>query len=91
MSQLFGKRCPKSNHENNSDANFCINCGTPLSGSKGKKCGACGAENRYDAVYCKECGRNLSINERIEIRGNHWARRDGDFAARLEIDDLPVC
>jgi len=89
MSPLFGKRCPKCNHENNSDANFCINCGTPLSGSKGKKCGACGAENRYDAVYCKECGRNLSVNERIEIRGNHWARRDGDFAARLEIDDLP--
>ena len=89
MSPLFGKKCPNCDTENNHDAVFCKQCGSPFA-NKGKKvCGVCGEENKQDSLYCKNCGRPLSANEEVQIQGNHWSRRGDDFAARLEVTDLP--
>jgi hypothetical protein len=89
MSPLFGKKCSACGFENSNDAKYCARCGAPLTASSGRKCGVCGTDNRSDAMFCRECGRPLNANENAEIRGNHWARREGDFAARIEISDLP--
>lgn len=89
MSPIFGKRCPNCDFENNPDARFCAKCGSPLAGSGGKICGVCKTENRQDAIYCKKCGRLLSTNEDVQVQHNHWSRREGDFAAKLDISDLP--
>jgi len=89
MSPLLAKTCPKCQHQNKADANFCAYCSTPLSGGKGKKCGVCGTENHADAAFCRNCGRNLQTSESPEMHRNRWSRQEGDFAASLEIDDLP--
>ncbi len=89
MSPLFGKKCPKCEAVNANDAKFCASCGEPLSGTGGKVCGACGTDNRQDALFCRTCGRPLNVNQEADIRGSHWARREGDFAARIEVKDLP--
>ena len=89
MSPLFGKKCSSCGFENGHDAKFCASCGAPLPGSGGRICGSCKAENRQDAVYCKNCGLPLATNEDVKVQHNHWARREGDFAARLDINDLP--
>lgn len=89
MTPLFAKKCPSCGFENYHDARFCSSCGNPLAGSAGKVCGYCQTDNKQDAVFCKNCGRALSATEETEIHGNHWARREGDFAARVEVNDLP--
>lgn len=89
MSPLFGKKCSNCEFENNGDARFCAKCGSPLAGAKGRKCGVCGTDNKLDAIYCKECGRLLSSNQDVEVKAQHWSRNEGDFAARLEVFDLP--
>lgn len=89
MTPIFAKKCPSCGFENHHDAKFCSSCGKPLAGSAGKICGVCGTDNKQDAIYCKQCGRLLSAVEDVEVRGNHWARREGDFAARIEVKDLP--
>lgn len=89
MRPLFAKKCKSCGFDNSWDANFCEKCGIALTGSSGKKCAICGADNKQDATYCTKCGRPLSVNQETEVRGNHWSRRPDDFAARLEIGDLP--
>jgi hypothetical protein len=89
MSPLFSKKCPSCGSDNNNDAKFCAICGTPFAGSGGKMCSFCGTNNRMDAKYCKKCGRELNAFEEVELQKNHWSRNKGDFAARLEVNDLP--
>jgi len=54
-----------------------------------RACGACGTENRGDALFCKQCGQALERTEAPEIRRHRWARREEDFAARVDAGDLP--
>ncbi len=89
MSPLFGKKCTVCDFVNNSDARYCSKCGSPLAGGTGKKCSVCGADNANDATFCKKCGRPLAANEEAELHGNHWARRDNDFAIKINVSDLP--
>lgn len=84
--ELFAKKCSKG-HSNSPQASFCTQCGEPLSGGE-TVCGVCGTKNRGDARFCKECGRPLDANAAPELRGNHWSRREGDFAARVDATDL---
>ncbi|MHC1783636.1 MAG: zinc ribbon domain-containing protein [Anaerolineaceae bacterium] len=89
MNPLFGKKCDNCGSDNNLDAKFCGKCGKPLAGGGGKKCGSCGADNKQDANFCKKCGLPLNAFEEVQMHGNRWARRPGDFASRLDISDLP--
>jgi len=81
-------KCPKCNQTISRGAKFCPHCGQPLD-SGNVKCGACGTDNRASASFCRSCGRPLSQSAAPEISGNHWARRDEDFATRIEVQDLP--
>jgi ribosomal protein L40E len=85
---LFDKVCPQCGHKNSPQAGFCAQCGTPLGGGK-LICGVCGTENRTDARFCKKCGRELAANAAPEVRAGRWARREDDFAVRIDSDDLP--
>ena len=85
---LFDKECPQCGHKNSPQAGFCSECGTPLGGGK-LVCGVCGTENRSDARFCKKCGRPLSTNAAPEVRAGRWARREDDFAVRIDSNDLP--
>lgn len=85
---LFSKKCSNCGHDNPNQASFCSKCGTPMGGGE-VVCGVCQTRNRSDSRFCKECGRDLMANATTEIRDQHWARRDGEFAVRIEAEDLP--
>jgi len=85
---LFSKDCPQCGHKNSNQASFCAQCGTPLGGGT-LVCGVCGTTNRSDARFCKSCGRELAASAAPEVRAGRWARREDDFAVRIESDDLP--
>jgi len=47
--------CPQCGHENDGDANFCDDCGSPLA----RVCPACQKANDADARFCDGCGAAL--------------------------------
>lgn len=86
---LFSNKCSSCGHDNPTQTSFCAQCGTPMGGRE-IICGACNTRNRSDSHYCKECGWELSAAHAApEIRDQRWSRREGDFAVRIEADDLP--
>ena len=48
-------QCPKCQHENPNEANFCMKCGTKLE----RKCSNCGADYPEEAAFCMKCGTQL--------------------------------
>ncbi|MBM3236230.1 zinc-ribbon domain-containing protein [Candidatus Poribacteria bacterium] len=48
-------QCPKCQHENPTEALFCMKCGTKLE----RKCKNCGAEYPAEALFCMKCGAKL--------------------------------
>ncbi len=84
---LFSKKCTSCGHENSNQAGFCSNCGVPMGGGE-VICGACNTRNRSDSHFCKSCGRDLTANSAPEIRDQRWARREGEFAVRVDAEDL---
>jgi len=51
-------RCHKCNADNEVDAKFCKQCGSPL--TKSKPCPNCDELNDPDARFCDNCGKPLS-------------------------------
>jgi hypothetical protein len=88
VSGIFDPKCPRCGNTVSRQAKFCGTCGFALSGGK-IACGVCGAENSADAKFCRNCGRLMSQAAAPEIQHHHWARNDGDFAVRIEANDLP--
>lgn len=52
-------------------------------------CPACGHKNRTDARFCANCGEVLPESDAPKVEHNRWAKGPGDFAVRVETDDLP--
>ena len=50
-------RCPKCNHENEADAQFCSQCGSPM--VRTVACASCGHVNQPDARFCDRCGGQI--------------------------------
>src|SRR5262245_32923065 len=50
-------RCRSCNCENEEEAQFCEECGTPLV----RTCPSCGREVRHTAKFCSKCGTALTI------------------------------
>jgi len=51
-------RCYKCNTDNEADAKYCKNCGSPL--SRSKPCSNCGELNDPDARFCDNCGKAIA-------------------------------
>lgn len=51
-------RCTRCLHENEPDARFCSQCGSPLSARR--VCPGCGDESDAKARFCDNCGQTLS-------------------------------
>ncbi len=49
-------KCPRCQHENPSEAIFCMKCAAKLE----RKCPECGATNPPDAVFCMKCATRLA-------------------------------
>lgn len=47
--------CPKCNFENENDAKYCVECGTPLF----KLCDNCGKQTYWTTKFCSECGKQF--------------------------------
>ena len=56
--------CPRCQHENPSQAKFCLECGTALA----LQCGACGTELPAGAKFCLECGQSVGAQPAIATR-----------------------
>lgn len=85
---MFDPKCPQCGKPVSRQARFCGSCGAALSGGT-IVCGVCAAENNANANFCRECGRPLAQSASPEVQRHHWARRDEDFAVRIEANDLP--
>ena len=87
---IFSRKqtCPNCGAQATPQARFCPSCGGGLAGGA-RICGACGIENRGDARFCKQCGRELTESAAPDMSRHRWARREDDFAARIESEDLP--
>lgn len=86
---MFGSpKCPSCGESVNKQARFCPHCGVALPGGL-IRCGQCGAENNADAKFCKSCGQPMSQAAAPAIYGHRWTRAAGDFAVRVEAEDLP--
>ena len=48
--------CPKCQHENPTDAVFCVECGTALE----LKCSNCGSSLEHGFKFCKKCGQAVA-------------------------------
>src|SRR5262245_41465820 len=48
-------KCPRCQHENPSQAKFCLECGAPFA----HRCSQCGKELPAGAKFCLECGQAL--------------------------------
>jgi hypothetical protein len=57
-SQAAAILCPKCDHVNDVDAQFCKNCGSTL--SKSRSCPNCSKPNDADARFCDHCGKPLA-------------------------------
>lgn len=80
--------CPRCGKKASTDARFCPQCGTALGGGN-VRCGNCGVENRSDARFCKNCGREINRSVAASVHRHRWARTEGDFAVRINAEDLP--
>lgn len=54
---IHSHHCRQCHHENETDARFCSQCGTPIATSLA--CPACGQANEADAQFCTQCGQKI--------------------------------
>ena len=87
---LFGKqnKCVNCEKELPVQANFCPFCGAAQPGGHGK-CPKCGSVVASDANFCPHCRQQLSDTADPVMEGGRWAKGPDDFAARVEVDDVP--
>jgi hypothetical protein len=84
---MFEVECPKCHEKNKSGSRYCGGCGERLPGSE-IKCGNCGAVVAGNKKFCGVCGKPLVESEAPLLTGNRWARREDDFATKVEVTDV---
>lgn len=86
---LFTDKCtnPECDQRVRKGAKFCPKCGAAA--PKGlASCGACGAEVRASGKFCHRCGADLAAVRKPVILDDRWARQPGDFAVRVDDQDV---
>ncbi len=93
---MFGKiKCSNCGAVNDKKSTFCLQCGSPLSGTT---CSSCGKPLGQNVDFCPHCGARISdVAERrgdvtpvVEEKGKVrvWQRNPNDFARRFEVSDI---
>lgn len=59
---------PKCNHENENDARYCTECGTPLF----KICENCGRQTQWTTKFCPECGNKYPV---LDLSVEYYKRK----------------
>ncbi|MBL7182832.1 MAG: zinc-ribbon domain-containing protein [Anaerolineae bacterium] len=87
---LFGRqnKCVNCKKELPVNANFCPYCGAAQPGGRGK-CPKCGSVVASDANFCPHCHHQLGDSAGPSMEGRRWAKGPDDFAARVEVEDVP--
>jgi RNA polymerase subunit RPABC4/transcription elongation factor Spt4 len=85
---MFEKKCPRCGQKVTRSYNYCPYCQAPLATGV-RVCGKCGHENPGDAKFCGKCREPLDASEAPQIERHRWARREEEFAVRIEANDLP--
>lgn len=80
-------KCPKCGAEAKRGQRFCSECGAGLPTGE-VKCGNCGASVPASARFCPNCGHAVVQATAPSMKANRWSRREGDFATRVEVDDV---
>ncbi|HQJ51883.1 MAG TPA: zinc ribbon domain-containing protein [Anaerolineae bacterium] len=80
-------QCPHCKAMIEAESVFCKICGKQVGASKGT-C-QCGARINAGDKFCRICGQPVAGSEPPALQGHSWARRPSDFAARLDVDDVP--
>ena len=86
---LFTDKCtnPECGQRVKKAAKFCPACGAPA--PKGQTtCGACSADIRGGSKFCWRCGADLAAVRKPAILDDRWARDAGDFAVRVDDQDI---
>jgi len=86
---LFTDKCtnPECGRRVRKNAKFCPACGAAA--PKGQTtCGACGADVRTAGKFCWRCGSDLAAVRKPAILDDRWARSPGDFAVRVDDQDI---
>ncbi len=82
---FFTDKCanPECDNRVRKGSKFCNKCGSnaPLGLTK---CGKCGTEVATGSKFCFKCGSNLVENTQAFLFDDRWARPDGDFAVRVD-------
>ncbi len=86
---LFTNRCVnrECDYRVRKGSQFCPKCGAV--GPKGlTQCGSCAAEVARTSKFCWRCGADLSQVAKPTLLNDRWSRRDGDFAVRVDNQDV---
>jgi len=81
-------RCQHCNRQISSQANFCPYCGKPTATGT-VACPQCRATVPANATFCPHCRYQLTGDVAPQVQGQRWVKNPDDFAARVEVDDIP--
>ena len=79
--------CSRCGARSPAGAKFCSQCGNPISGGK-IRCPKCKAKLDSAARFCGSCGSPVALDRDSRVSRHRWARGPGDFATRIEVEDL---
>lgn len=87
IKKAFQKKCVHCDQPMDREARFCPHCGLAQENAT-RPCGQCGKSYAATAKFCPYCGSPAGAQDRPALTNNRWARQPGDFAARVEVQDL---
>ncbi|KPK61768.1 MAG: hypothetical protein AMK73_07770 [Planctomycetes bacterium SM23_32] len=87
---FFSDKCPSCGGKVRRGASFCPHCGEQAPRARAV-CPSCGATLKGGAKFCGKCGAPIRPGPEGEVavdEMNRWRRAEGEFARRIEAQDL---
>lgn len=84
---FFSNRCPNCGATVHRKAHYCSKCQMPT-GQGYALCAACKRPVGLESSFCWSCGHPQKPEDRHKVFGDRWWRETGDFAQRVEFEDL---
>jgi len=86
---IFTTQCanPECGQRISKGAKFCRYCGGGAPGGT-TKCRSCGSEVALSSKFCWSCGGDLGDSIKPVLKDDKWDRQPGDFAIRIDDEDV---